>query len=142
MTDRSQDIIWGITKRFDSAKTKWNGKNWTHCPFSSNGMYNAGQMSNAIGISVKKDKTAKNFKRTFIMTIKTQQKNNISKRKPKSMANPAISSQELGRDVHHAAAIIQKQRFLSDADRKTALRRLFKLAKSTGGVAAKAEAKK
>ena len=42
MTDRSNDVIWGILKRFDSAKTKWNGKNWTHSPFSSNGMYNAG----------------------------------------------------------------------------------------------------
>ena len=142
MTDRSNDVIWGILKRFDSAKTKWNGKNWTHCPFSNNGMYNAGQMSNGVGISVKKTKTAKNFKRTFTMTIKTSQKNNISKRKPNSMANPAVSTQDLGRDVHHAAKIIQKQRFITDNERKQALRKLFKLAKSTGGVAAKAEAKK
>ena len=26
MTDRSQDIIWGITKKFNCEKTKWNGK--------------------------------------------------------------------------------------------------------------------
>ena len=142
MTDRSQDIIWGITKRFSSQTTKWNGKHWTYSPFSVNGMKNAGQMSNAVGISVRKDATAKNFKRTFTMTIKHQQKNNISKRKPKSMANPAVSTQDLGRDVHHAAKIIQKQRFIPDAERKQALRKLFKLAKSTGGVAAKVEAAK
>ena len=78
MTNGSNDVIRGILKRFDSAKTKWNGKNWTHSPFSNNGMYNAGQMSNNVGISVRKDKTAKNFKRTFTMYIKTSQKNGIS----------------------------------------------------------------
>ena len=118
MTDRSQDIIWGITKRFNCQKTKWNGKHWTYSAFSSNGMYNAGQMSNTVGITVKKDKTAKNFKRTFTMTSKHQAKNGISKRKPKSKSNPAISEQDLGRDVHHAAKIIKKQRFLSDTDKK------------------------
>ena len=131
MTDRSQDIIWGIAKKFDSAKTKWNGKHWTHCPFSMDGKYNAGQASNSVGITVRKDATAKNFKRTFVMTLKHQQKNGISKRKPGSQANPATSVQEIGRDVHHAAAIIQKQRFLSDNDKKAALRKLFKLARST-----------
>ena len=58
------------------------------------------------------------------------------------MADPAVSTQDLGCDVHHAAKIIQKQRFITDNERKQALRKLFKLAKSTGGVAAKAEAKK
>ena len=141
MTDRSNDIIWGITKRFDSATTKWNGKNWTHCPFSNNGMFNAGQMSNTIGISVRKDKTEKNFKRTFTMTLKHSAKNGISKRKPKSQSNPAVSVQDIGRDVHHAAKIIKKQRFVSDADKKQALRRLQKLARSTRAAAPKAEAK-
>ena len=58
------------------------------------------------------------------------------------MANPAVSTQDLGSDVHHAAKIIQKQRFVTDKERKQALKKLNKLAKSTGGVAAKVEAKK
>ena len=99
-------------------------------------------MSNNVGISVRKDKTAKNFKRTFTMYIKTSQKNGISERKQNSMANPAVSTQDLGSDVHHAAKIIQKQRFVTDKERKQALKKLNKLAKSTSGVAAKVEAKK
>ena len=141
MTDRSNDVIWGITKRFNCNKTKWNGKNWTHSPFSTNGMMNAGQMSNTIGISVRKDKTEKNFKRTFTMTLKKPAKNGISKRKTKSQSNPAVSVQDIGRDVHHAAKIIKKQRFISDADKKQALRKLFKLARSTRAATPKAEAK-
>ena len=141
MTDRSNDIIWGITKRFNCQKTKWNGKHWSYSPFSTNGMLNAGQMSNTIGISVRKTKTDKNFKRTFTMTLKHSAKNGISKRKPKSQSNPAVSEQDIGRDVHHAAKIIKKQRMISEADKKQALRKLFKLAKSTRAAAPKAEAK-
>lgn len=133
MTDRSQDIIWGVTKRFNCNKTRWNGKDWTYSPFSVDGKLNAGQADNTIGITVKKTKTNKNFKRTFTMTLKHQQKNGIAKRKPGSQANASTTVQDIGRDVHHAAKIINKQRFISDTDKKAALRKLFKLAKSTNG---------
>ena len=131
MTDRSQDIIWGITKRLNCHKTKWNGKHWTYSPFSSNGMLNAGQAGNTLGITVRKDSTAKNFKRTFTMTAKHAGKNGIAKRLYGSQSNPSTTVQDIGRDVHHAAKIIQKQRFLGDNAKKQALRRLAKLARST-----------
>lgn len=131
MTDRSQDIIWGITKKFNCEKTKWNGKHWSYSAFSNNGMLNAGQAGNKVGITVAKEATAKNFKRTFTMTLKHKAKNGIAKRLMGSQSNPSTSIQVIGRDVHHAAKIINKQRFLSDNDKKAALRKLAALAHST-----------
>ena len=131
MTDRSQDEIWGLTKRFSCFKTKWNQKHWSYSPFSADGRHNAQQAANTLGVTVRKDKTDKNFRRTFTMTLKHQGKNGIAKRKTGSKGNPATSVLDIGRSPSHAAAIIRKQPFISDADKKVALRRLGKLARST-----------
>merc|ERR1719433_340131 len=107
MTDRSPEVIWGLTKRFNCNKTKFMGKAWTTSVFSNTCRHCASEAANTIGISVRKTKTDKNFKRTFTMTLKHKARHGIAK-------------------------IKKKQRFLSEADRNAALRKLAKLADSTG----------
>ena len=141
MTDRSQDEIWGLTKRFNCFKTKWNSKHYSYSPFSADGRQNAQQAANTIGVNVRKDKTEKNFRRTFTMTLKHKGKNGIEKRKTGSKGNPAVSVQDIGRCPSHAAKIIQAQPFISDADKKVALRRLARLANSTRSSTKGAKAK-
>ena len=139
MTDRSPEVMWALTKRFNANKTKFMGKHWTTSVFSNTGRHCASEAANTIGISVRKTKTDKNFKRTFTMTLKHKARHGIAKVKKGSQRNPAVSVQDIGRDPNHAAKIIKKQRFLSEADRSAALRKLAKLADSTGKKAAKAQ---
>ena len=132
--DRSPEVLYALTKRFNAQKTKWAGKNWTYSPFSTNGMANASQAANTVGISVARDGKKdgnKYSKRTFIMTLKKSGKNGIKKTKKNSQGNPAVTVESIGRDPHHAAKIIKKQIFLSDNDKNIALRKLYALARST-----------
>lgn len=125
--------MWGLTKRFNCFKTKWNGKHWSTSPFSMNGLFNASQAANTIGVTVRKDKTEKNFKRTFTMTLKHSAKNGIKKNKKASQSNPAISSLDIGRAPARAAKAIQAQRPVTPAQKTAALRKLAALANSTNG---------
>ena len=114
MTDRSQDEMWGLTKRFNANKTKWCGKNWTWSAYSTDGRLNASQAANTIGVSVRREKGAKGKKRTFTMSLKSKAKNGIKKAKKDSQGCPAGSTMDIGRDPHRAAKIIQKQLFISE----------------------------
>lgn len=113
-TDRSPEVVWGLTKRFNCFKTKWNGKHWTYSPFSTNGFHNASQSANTIGVSVSKTASKNNFKRTFTMTLKHKAKNGICKRHANSQGNPATSIMNCGTGPNKAAKAIQAQRFISD----------------------------
>jgi len=130
MTDRSPELIWGLTKKFNSQKTRWNQKDWSWSPFSLNGFHCASQSANEIGVSVRKDSTAKNFKRTFTMTLKHAGKNGISKRKPKSQSNPATTAMDI-RESNKAAKAIESVKFLNDNEKKQALRKLARASAST-----------
>ena len=140
MTERSPEVIWGLTKRFNCQKTKWMGKNWTYSPFSTDGRMNASQAANTVGVSVRKDKTSKNFRRTFTITLKKSAKSGIKKTKKNSQGNPAVSAIDI-REPNKAAKAIQALPFISDVDKKIALRKLGRLVASTGS-AAKGAAKK
>ena len=113
MSDRSTEVIWGLTKRFNAQTTKWMGKHWSYSPFSSNGFSNASQSANTIGIAVAKVATPKNFKRTFTMSLKKDGKNGIKKNKKASQGNPATSEMKLGSDANHSAKAILAQRPVS-----------------------------
>ena len=117
MTDRSNDEIWGLTKRFNCFKSKWNSKNWSSSSFSTNGMFNASQMANTMGVTMRMEKTEKNFRRTFTMTLKHSAKNGIKKNKKNSQSNAAISSMDIGRDPHRAAKALQAQRPVTSAQK-------------------------
>jgi hypothetical protein len=125
--------MWGLTKRFNCFKTKFMGKHWSHSPFATNGMHNASQAANTIGITVRKDKTDKNFKRTFTMTLKHKAQHGIKKVKKNSQSNPAVSVMDVGRSPKHAAKVIQAQRPVTSAQKLNALRKLAALARSTNG---------
>jgi hypothetical protein len=131
MSDRSTEVIWGLTKRFNCHTTKWNGKQWSHSPFSTNGFNNASQSANTIGITVRKEATTKNFKRTFTMTLKKDGKHGIKKNKKTSQGNPATSVMDVGRDAHHAAKAILAQRPVTTKQKTAALKKLARLARST-----------
>jgi len=130
MTDRSAEVIWGLTKRFNCNKTRWNGKDWTWSPFSTNGFHNASESANVVGVSVRKDKTSKNFRRTFTMTLKHKAKNGIAKRKTKSQANPAISALPT-RATSKVAKSIQALNFIDAKQKNAVLRKLARAAGST-----------
>mmetsp|Transcript_19539 Transcript_19539/g.24156 ORF Transcript_19539/g.24156 Transcript_19539/m.24156 type:complete len:117 (-) Transcript_19539:259-609(-) len=104
------------------------GKDWTWSPFSTDGRFNASQAAKQLGVSVRQDKTSKNFKRTFTMTLKRNQKNGISKRKQSS--NPAVGVSDI-REVNRAAKAIQAVKFVNDNDKKAALRKLARACAST-----------
>ena len=131
MTDRSPEVVWGLTKRFNCFKTKWMGKHWSHSPFSVNGFHNASQADNTIGVTVDQKKTTNNFRRTFTMSLKHKAKNGIAKRHVVSQSNPAISVMSCGTGPNKVAKAIQAQKFISDQDKKAALRKLYRLNKST-----------
>ena len=46
MCERSTELLWGLTKKFNCNKTRWMGKDWTWSPFSMDGRYNASSMAN------------------------------------------------------------------------------------------------
>ena len=127
MTTRSADELWGLTKRFNCEKVRWNQRDWTTSPFSTDGRFNASQMSNQVGISVRQDKTAKNFRRTFTLTAKRPQKNGIAKRKH---SNPAVGTSDIS-EVNRAAKAIQAVRFVSDKRKQRQLRKLARACGST-----------
>ena len=130
MTDRSPEVIWALTKRFNCNKTRWMGKDWTTSPFSVDGRHNASQAANTIGISVRKDSAKTNFRRTFTLNLKHKAKNGIAKRKTGSQGNPATSTIDI-REPTKAAKAIQSCLFLSDQDKNAALRKLGRAAAST-----------
>ena len=128
MTERSTQELWGLTKRFNSQKTRWMGKDWTWSPFSTDGRFNASQMANQVGVSVRKDKTDKNFRRTFTLTQKRLQKNGIKKNKQSS--NPAVGVSDI-REVNRAAKAVKAVAILSERRRSAALRKLARACAST-----------
>ena len=132
MVDRSPELIWGLTKKFNAEKKRWMGKDWTTSVFSTNGMHNASQSANILGISGRKEKTEKGAKKVFTLTLKHKAKTGIQKRKVKSASNPATSVQDLRRDVNGAAKAIQGVTLASEAEKKAALRKLAKLSKANG----------
>lgn len=104
--DRSPEVIWGLTKRFNCYKTKFMGKHWSYSPFSMDGRHNAQQAANTLGVNVRQEKTTKGTKRTFTMTLKKAQKNGISKTKTGSQANPSTTVMDIGRCPNRAAQAI------------------------------------
>ena len=128
MTSRSADELWGLTKRWNSQKTRWNQRDWTWSPFSTDGRFNASQNANQVGVSVRQDKTDKNFRRTFVLTSKRLQKNGISKRKQES--NPAVGVSEI-REVNRAAKAVKAVAFVNDKRKNRLLRKLSRACAST-----------
>ena len=122
--------MWGLTKKWNCMKTKWNGKHWSYSPFSMNGFHNASQAGNTVGVTADKSVSKNNFSRTFTMTLKHKAKNGIAKRHVKSQGNPATSVMSMGSGPAKCAKAIQAQRFLNDQDKKAALRKLAKLSHS------------
>merc|ERR1712010_404484 len=67
----SQDIIWGMTKKWNSQMVKWNHNHWSKSPFSQTGFHNASQAANTLGVVGKKAKGSKDgVKRVFTLTLK------------------------------------------------------------------------
>jgi len=64
------------------------------------------------------------------MTLKHKAKNGIAKRHVKSQGNPATSVMDCGSGPNKLAKAIQAQRFISDQDKKAALRKLARLNQS------------
>ena len=106
------------------------GKDWSWSPFSLDGFHCASQMDNQVGVSVRQDKTKKNFRRTFTVTLKKAGKNGIAKRKTNSQGNPATAIVDI-REPNKAAKAIEAIKFLSDAEKKQALRKLARATAST-----------
>ena len=98
--------MWGLTKRFSQYKTKWNGKDYSYSPFSTDGRHNASQSANTMGVGVKRTKTDKGSKRTFTMTLKKKQKNGIQKTKTGRQGNAAVAVMTLAACPNRAARTI------------------------------------
>ena len=132
MTDRSPEVVWALTKKRSALKSRWMRKDWSHSPWSMNGKWNASGESNTIGVTVRKEKTEKGSRRTFVMSTKHSQKNGISKNKGKaSQSSHGCSSMDIGRAPARAAKAINAQRAPTPAQKKACLIKLEKLSRST-----------
>ena len=141
----SNDVIWRVTKKWNSNLVKFNHNQWSKSPFSTTGFHNASQAANTVGVGGKKEKTEKGSKRIFPLTLKHKRVNGISKRKPKSQRKPAYSVHEVRNEVNRCAKVIKNLTWNSEGEKKALLRRLARWSwamppsvKSRGG-AAKAE---
>ena len=121
----SPDVMWMLTKKWNSQKVRFNFNDWTKSPFSHNGFHNASQAANTVGVGGTKELTdKKNVRRVFTLTLKHKRVNGISKRKPNSQRKPAYSVHEVRNEVNRCAKVIKNMSWQDDKEKTSALRRL------------------
>jgi len=85
-------------------------------------------MANQMGVSVRKETTEKNFRRTFTMTMKRNQKNGIKKNKKNS--NPAVGVSNM-REVNRVSKAVKAVAFVNDNEKNACLRKLSRACAGT-----------
>ena len=134
--DRSQEVIWALTKKRNNQLVKFGGRHWTKSPFSMSGMWNASEAQRTVGVSGRreeKDADKKSSKRVFTISLKTKQKSGITKRADKtSQRIPGGAVVDVQADVNRAAKAIQSLTYQNDRDKKLALRKLARLSAASG----------
>ena len=114
------DVIWQLTKKWNSKLVKFNGQTLSRDPLNLTGLHNASSsgtppssflgMSNhrSIGLQAKKEKTKKKFRRVFSLLVKHKESNRDIKKKKNSKSGLQHAVNDLRSEVHRAGKTIQK----------------------------------
>ena len=129
----SKDVVWGLTKKWNSHIVKFNHNQWSKSPLSLTGFHCASESANTVGVTGTKQKTDKDtVRRVFTLTLKHKRKNGIAKRKQNSQSKPCYSVHEVRNEVNRTAKAIQNLTWVDAQEKKRALKRLAKASWSMG----------
>lgn len=140
------EVVWQLTKKWNSKLVKFNGQQFSHDPLSLTNFHNASSSSSTVGLSAVKAKGKKGTKSVVTLLQKHKSHNKIAKRKNNSQSALLASRVVLKRGINRIGKVVKGLSNVTEKTRKTALRRLRKLHGSTRpivkGAAAKAQEKK
>lgn len=79
--DRSPEVMWALTKKWNNQLVKFQGRHWTKSPYSISGKWNASEGARTVGLSGSRvTSDDKKTKAVFALSLKTKSKNGIKKR--------------------------------------------------------------
>jgi len=141
MVKQSNEVMWALTKRWNSKMVKFQGKHWSRSEFSHNGLHNASQVSgNQCGVSARKDTTEKNFRRIFTLATRNGRDHNGKKlNRANSQAGAAGSVCDIRSDVNKAAKAINSLCYVDQREKTMALRKLAALSRANRSGFAKSD---
>ena len=140
------EVVWQLTKKWNSKLVKFNGQQWTSSNLSLTNFHNASQSASTIGLTAEKVKGKKGTKRVVTLRQAHKSHNKISKRKNNSQSKLLTSNVVLKRGLNRIGKVVNGLSFINNRVRVAALRRLRRLHTATrpivkGGVAKKEEKK-
>lgn len=118
------EVVWQLTKKWNSKLVKFNGQQFSHDPFSLSNLHNASQANSTVGLSAKKVQ-GKKGKIVAKRVVSLIQKNKSSSRK-----SAASSKVELRRGINSVGRVV-KGLNISQGSKKLALKRAQRLIAST-----------
>lgn len=107
--DRSPEVMWALTKKWNNQLVKFQGRHWTKSPYSMTGRWNASEAARTVGVSGRRDAVADKDtkKRVFTVSLKTKQKSGIAKKPKVSQRSPGSAVVDVRRDVGRTAKVIK-----------------------------------
>jgi hypothetical protein len=139
------EVVWQLTKRWNSNIVKFNGQQFSRDPLNLTGLHNASS-TGSVGLSAHKEKGKKGSKRVITLQQVHKSHNKITKRKKNSQSGVYTSKIELRRGLRRIGKAVNGLNGVSAGTKKLALKRLQRLYKASRpqvkGAAAKKEEKK
>ncbi len=140
------EVVWQLTKKWNSQLVKFNGQQWTHNPMSLTNFHNASSVASPIGLTGVKAKGKKGSKRVVTLLQRHKSHNKIAKRKNNSQSKLLASNVVLRRGINRIGKVVKGLPYINERVRRTALRRVRSLHVATRptvkGAVAKKEEKK
>lgn len=131
--DRSPEVMWALTKKWNSQLVKFQGRHWTRSPCSMTGKWNASEASRTVGVAGAKVTKDGKTKAVYTVSLKTKSKNGIKKRAgagSQRVAGGAVC--EITRGRNRAAKAVQSLTYQNSRDKAAALNKIRRLGKSLG----------
>ena len=140
------EVVWQLTKKWNSQLVKFNGQQFTSNPLSLTNFHNASQSASTIGLSAEKVKGKKGTKRIEHLHETHKSHDKIAKRKNNSTSKLNVSNVTLKRGINRIGKVVKGLPAINNRVRVAALRRLRRLHVATrpivkGGAAKKEEKK-
>ena len=140
-----REVVWQLTKKWNSNLVKYNGQQWSSDPLNLTGLHNASS-TGVVGLSARKEKGKKGSKRVITLLQAHKSHNKITKRKKNSQSGVYTSKIELRRGLRRIGKAVQGLNGVSNRTKQVALKRLQRLHKASRphvkGAVAKQEEKK
>ena len=120
------EVVWQLTKRWNSNIVKFNGQQFSRDPLNLTGLHNASS-TGSVGLSARKEKGKKGSKRVITLQQVHKSHNKITKRKKNSQSALLVSRVALKRGFNRIGKVVKGLSNVSERIRNLALKRLQRL---------------